>query len=295
MSRNSSTFNISNDHLLLVDILNTMYNDNLRQIQNLTDSNNQIRNLMVSILYNQNRQTTQNNQNTSNRQIRRNSNSISNTNANNLGRITLNNRPYVIDSVTEFSIPLNSLTNLVNQNTNTLRNLNLDGYLDTFFEPVEIYPTPSQIEAATRNVRYCDIVTPINRSCPISLENFEDNDMVTVIRYCGHIFNTQELNTWFRTNCRCPVCRYDIRNYNGNNLTSENLEQESDTNSMNNITSNTNNTARSNNTNRMINSTIQASLENILNLFNNTDLSFNTELDDISINLLRNYQRGNRS
>lgn len=295
MSRNSSTFNISNDHLLLVDILNTMYNDNLRQIQNLTDSNNQIRNLMVSILYNQNRQTTQNNQNTSNRQIRRNTNSNSNTNANNLGRITLNNRPYVIDSVTEFSIPLNSLTNLVNQNTNTLRNLNLDGYLDTFFEPVEIYPTPSQIEAATRNVRYCDIVTPRNRSCPISLENFEDNDMVTVIRYCGHIFNTQELNTWFRTNCRCPVCRYDIRNYNGNNLTSENLEQESDTNSMNNITSNTNNTARSNNTNRMINSTIQASLENILNLFNNTDLSFNTELDDISINLLRNYQRGNRS
>ena len=22
------------------------------------------------------------------------------------------------------------------------------------------------------------------------------------------------MNTWFRSNCRCPVCRYDIRDYN---------------------------------------------------------------------------------
>jgi hypothetical protein len=35
-----------------------------------------------------------------------------------------------------------------------------------------------------------------------------------VIRFCGHIFNTEQLNTWFRSNCRCPVCRYDIRRYN---------------------------------------------------------------------------------
>ena len=40
--------------------------------------------------------------------------------------------------------------------------------------------------------------------------------MVSVIRYCGHIFNTDQLNTWFRSNCICPVCRYDIRRYNLN-------------------------------------------------------------------------------
>jgi hypothetical protein len=197
MSRNSSTFNISNEHLLLVDILNTMYNDNLRQIQNLTESINQIRNLMVSILYNQNRQTSQNTQTRQNRQnnLLQQTRQSRNINSNSLGRITLNNTPYLIDSVTEFSIPLNSLNNLLSsQNTiqdetrNLLRNFNLD----SFFEPVEIYPTQTQIEAATRNVRYCDIVTPRNRSCPISLEEFTDNDMVSVIRYCGHIFNTQE-------------------------------------------------------------------------------------------------------
>jgi hypothetical protein len=60
---------------------------------------------------------------------------------------------------------------------------------------------------------YCNIVSPINRSCPISLENFNDTDMVSIIRYCGHIFHTEHLNRWFTSNCRCPVCRYDIRNY----------------------------------------------------------------------------------
>jgi hypothetical protein len=92
----------------------------------------------------------------------------------------------------------------------------LNTTLGSFFEPVVINPTPGQIELSTRNVRYCDIVTPINRSCPITLENFNDSDMVTVIRFCGHIFNTEHLHRWFATNCRCPVCRYDIRNYNSN-------------------------------------------------------------------------------
>ena len=47
------------------------------------------------------------------------------------------------------------------------------------------------------------------------LEDFNDNDMVSVIRPCGHIFTTAALTTWFRSNCRCPVCRYDIRSASG--------------------------------------------------------------------------------
>jgi hypothetical protein len=86
--------------------------------------------------------------------------------------------------------------------------------LRSFLEPVNIFPTAAQIENATRRVRYGDIVNPLNLTCPINLDTFRETDMVTVIRYCGHIFNENELNTWFLTNCRCPVCRYDIRNYN---------------------------------------------------------------------------------
>jgi hypothetical protein len=40
--------------------------------------------------------------------------------------------------------------------------------------------------------------------------------MVTIIRHCRHIFTSDHLNTWFRSNCRCPVCRYDIRSDNSN-------------------------------------------------------------------------------
>lgn len=53
----------------------------------------------------------------------------------------------------------------------------------------------------------------MNTSCPISLETFGDNSQVTMIRHCGHIFNPDMLHSWFQSNCLCPVCRYDIRNY----------------------------------------------------------------------------------
>jgi hypothetical protein len=53
--------NLTNEQLLLINILNTMYNDNYRQINNLTASNNEIRNLLTRVLNNQNNQNNQNN------------------------------------------------------------------------------------------------------------------------------------------------------------------------------------------------------------------------------------------
>ena len=44
------------------------------------------------------------------------------------------------------------------------------------------------------------------------MADFSDNDIVTVIRHCGHVFATDQLNIWFATHCTCPVCRFDIRN-----------------------------------------------------------------------------------
>jgi hypothetical protein len=97
----------------------------------------------------------------------------------------------------------------------------------SFFEPILIFPTASQIELATRRVLYRDIVSPINNSCPISMDNFNDNETVTIIRHCGHIFNSDELTTWFQSNSRCPVCRYDIRNFNINTSSISNQERSS--------------------------------------------------------------------
>jgi len=191
---NSNTYRLSNEQLLLVNILNTMYNDNLRHINSITetlnsllDSNNQIRILLTQIL---------------------NSNQSSSRRNNNGNRRWENSRPYIIDTINEYVVPRNRRNNVSGSNEIFTQILN------NFMQPVEIYPTHSQIETATRRVRYCDIARPINTACPISMEDFNDNDMVMVIRHCGHIFNPEQLMNWFRTNCRCPVCRYDIRTYN---------------------------------------------------------------------------------
>jgi hypothetical protein len=153
----------------------------------------------------------------------------------------------------------------------------------SFFEPVEIYPTQTQIEIATRRVRYSDIIAPPNVSCPISLELFNDSDMVTVIRQCGHIFDSDQLNTWFRTNCKCPVCRYDIRNYNNSNNTNNTNTINTENNNIPQQNSSSVNNEERNNEN---------SIQSYLNLF--LDASGNLILDstdpNVFLNLLSNLQ-----
>ena len=223
MSNNSF---LSDDEMLLINILNTMYNDNYRQIENLQESNNKIRTSITNILTNINnitsnrtrhRQNTTNTTNTTNSNIGRRVTS-SNTLERLLNTTVLNNSPYVVDNI-EY-IPLQPRTN-----TNNIRNFNYENaFMQSFFEPIEVYPTQSQIEIAIRIARFGDILNPRNSSCPISLDTFNDSDNVSIIRECGHIFSTEELNSWFRSNCKCPICRYDIRNYtpsrdlSGNNV-----------------------------------------------------------------------------
>ena len=243
---NYSTSNMPNEHFLLVNILNTMYNENNSQIRKLTQQNNQILNTLTNILYtplSTRRHRYQNNRNNINNTTNRNNinnnyrNNINNTsnrnNINNTYRSLFNNTPYIIDNVQRYTIPTNSTpinsTSLPDRRT---PNSIFSNLVQTFLDPVIIHPTHSQIEIATRRVRYSDILNPINRTCPISMDTFNDNDTVTVIRFCGHIFNTEQLNTWFQSNCRCPVCRYDIRNYNSNN-SNVNYNNEENTNNNN--------------------------------------------------------------
>ena len=89
----------------------------------------------------------------------------------------------------------------------------LGDFLLNFYDNVAVYPTQEQINNGTRRVLYSNIENPLNLSCPITLENFNNDDNVTQILGCGHIFNHDSLIAWFRNHVRCPVCRYDIRNY----------------------------------------------------------------------------------
>uniref|UniRef100_A0A6C0JLN7 RING-type domain-containing protein n=1 Tax=viral metagenome TaxID=1070528 RepID=A0A6C0JLN7_9ZZZZ len=78
------------------------------------------------------------------------------------------------------------------------------------FQDVVVRPTQEQLQAATQQITYWQ--TSINQTrCPITLEDFEDGQIVRQITHCGHTFCENAIQNWFLTNVRCPVCRYDIR------------------------------------------------------------------------------------
>jgi hypothetical protein len=88
--------------------------------------------------------------------------------------------------------------------------------MNQMLSDVIVRPTQQQIDNASRLVSYRDISSPLSESCPITLEHFNPDDDVMQIHHCGHIFSLNAFNQWFERNVRCPVCRYDIRNYRPN-------------------------------------------------------------------------------
>ena len=77
--------------------------------------------------------------------------------------------------------------------------------------PVRVSPSQQQINNATSTFIYTADMTRL--TCPIDRESIHTGDEVIEITHCGHRFRSQNLRRWFETNTRCPLCRYDIRNY----------------------------------------------------------------------------------
>jgi hypothetical protein len=71
--------------------------------------------------------------------------------------------------------------------------------------------TSVQISNATQLITYRRNMNETR--CPISWEEFREGERITQIKHCEHIFKTNELTNWLRTNSQCPVCRYDLRTY----------------------------------------------------------------------------------
>jgi len=122
------------------------------------------------------------------------------------------------------------------RNSRNSQNTDIDisNFLSNFLNTsVIIRPTNEQIRNASRVIRFGDISNPLSETCPISLERFGNEDMVRQILHCGHIFCQNQFQEWFNNNVRCPVCRYDIRNYritqsepNNSNLDDDQLNNE---------------------------------------------------------------------
>lgn len=86
-------------------------------------------------------------------------------------------------------------------------------YESDFLNPVIVRPSHEQITLATELGSYENMENPINTTCPITLRPFQSNDVVYRIKHCRHLFLRNELDNWFLENTKCPVCRYDIREY----------------------------------------------------------------------------------
>ena len=199
--------NLTQEQFFLFTNLKEMYESNnrlLTSVTQITNSNfdgNNITSLVNNLI-------------STNNEIKHRIMDLLNLNVNNRQH---NNRQHNNNIQTNYS----NRPNYHRNRQNYINNPTINNLFHTFFDPIEIFPTPSQIEIATRVVRFGDIIRPLNTSCPISLDNFNDNDQVLMIRHCNHIFSNTELISWFRSNCKCPVCRYDIRNYiptNTNNI-----------------------------------------------------------------------------
>jgi hypothetical protein len=102
-----------------------------------------------------------------------------------------------------------------NQVLNRDFNESLISILDNMnFDSVPVTPTEEQINNACEDISFNLISNPINTSCPINLERFTNESLITQIIFCGHCYSPDALRMWFTTNVRCPICRYDIRTYN---------------------------------------------------------------------------------
>jgi hypothetical protein len=232
---------------------------------------------------------------------------------NNRNNRNMNNRNNVS---TLFNQILNGGYNSINYDSHRLNNLfdnsrrsrtnnnvTQNNVFDTFFNnflntPVIVRPTDEQIQNASVLIRYGDIENPNAEYCPISLDEFNDDDQVRQIIHCGHIFHPTQFQRWFESNTRCPICRYDIRNYVPSSRNTNNESQEQTQSSEQRQNSTQNNLTQGNLNNAISSSTLPISnMEILRNPISNQieEFSFDINepsltsifLDQITRNLLR--------
>jgi hypothetical protein len=106
---------------------------------------------------------------------------------------------------------------------------NLDNMTEYIFQDLSNNPqraSANQINAAIERIQYGDIENPLNHSCPISHNDFNDNDMVIILKGCRHIFTEPLIMRWFERHVNCPLCRQDIRDTENTTNTGDNVDPE---------------------------------------------------------------------
>jgi hypothetical protein len=117
------------------------------------------------------------------------------------------------DTGPSFGIPNTSFGFGTNQSPSQVFSYFLPNNRPRTFTNVIVRPSERQILDAIEIIIFNENETYNNTSCPITMEEFDDGEQICQIKHCGHNFREDALRNWFRTNVRCPVCRYDIRDY----------------------------------------------------------------------------------
>lgn len=231
-----NAIHLTEDERMLINVYMTQYNQVSSQIEHLYSRLDQIR-ASINQIHQRNHEETDENLNArtnATTTTATTTNSVPLLRRNNLGNRHANlvprfynyydyygNRMRNLNPVFyDYNNPINPSLYTMNNDGFTLRNL-----VNRLFGDENTAPTATQIRNATRNVVYREIQNPISDVCPISLNRFQENDMVTQIEYCGHIFGRDDATAWFARSPFCPVCRYDIRNYQaGTQRQSQNVQ-----------------------------------------------------------------------
>uniref|UniRef100_A0A6C0BAR0 RING-type domain-containing protein n=1 Tax=viral metagenome TaxID=1070528 RepID=A0A6C0BAR0_9ZZZZ len=193
---------LTNDQRVLLDIYVNLYSQNSRQIERMLELQQEITNSIVTLTNNRRNvsQTTPRNRGTYYDEA--------------TGRIYINGLPYRIDYFNNESRTANSTAD------------SLWGNFENLYSNIVVRPTAEQIRVGTRNIIFLQIPEPLNASCPISLEPFQEGSQVTQIIGCGHLFHPANAQEWFDRNVRCPICRYDIRTQIRNTPLPEETKEE---------------------------------------------------------------------
>ena len=221
MSFTTQRSNYTQNELSMLDFYIDLHNETNDRIDYLYQVQNEIRGSINEIMrnrhYNSNRSSQLRQQEMRSDQMRSHLHTETVREPNYLGRYRYPSyfREDQNNSLRSHYLRGSSRTTPLNRGRNSRRNENpiFTTFIDSFYENVRVIPTLLQIQNATRQLPFSQIENPINTSCPISLERFENNSPVVEILHCHHLFHPESLHSWFSENVRCPVCRYDIRSY----------------------------------------------------------------------------------
>ena len=264
-----STFD---EHRLLTMYIN-QYNQTNTHIDSLLNMLDEIKANIINIIHprttqinrhnNNHNHNINNNRHNNNRHNNNRHNNRHNNNRHNHNRLINQNNSIFYDYNNPISPDIyNTLFRRHTSEFTTQNNDGITSFFQNFLNTTEtVCPTNEQIQNASRIIRYGNIENPLSQSCPISLDEFQENHMVRQLLHCGHLFHQTQFDEWFQNNVRCPVCRYDIRNCTSTN-TNENLLPTNEHSSNN---TNTN----SSTLNQIDNLTFDITNEQFTDIFNN--------------------------